>query len=112
MSPSGGDYYLAATRVLGTIPVPDGGPEWTAYENKMCAELLDAVEAAGGGWAWAGALVVAGDMQPRSRNPRYLEVLDHVLAFLDESAVPPAYVPRFALDRWAETSGSAFGAAR
>lgn len=106
VSPSGGDYYLAATRVLGTIPVPDGGPEWTAYEDRMCAELLEAVEAAGGGWAWAGPLVVAGDMQPRSRNPHYLKILDRALAFLHGAGVPSMFIPRFALDRWSEVNGS------
>jgi len=111
-TPSGGDYFLHATRVLGTIPLPDGGPEWTAYEDRMCAELLTAVKSAGGGWAWGGALVVAGDMQPRSRNPNYLDVLDRALAFLCEAGVPSAMIPRYALDRWHETHESVeFGAA-
>jgi hypothetical protein len=111
VTPSGADYYLHATEVLGTFPVPDGGPKWTAYEDRMCAELIAAVEAAGGGWAWAGALVVAGDMSPRSRNPHYLDLIDRSLAFLHESGVPSAFIPGFALDRWFETNGSVrFGA--
>lgn len=72
----------------------------------MSVDLLDAVEALGGGWAWGGALVVAGDMEPGSQNPKYLHILDQASTFLHESGVPWAFIPRFALDRWSTTHPS------
>lgn len=102
VTPDGSDYYLHAAEVLGYMPVPSS-PEWAPYEERLCEELVAAVEEAGGGWAWAGALVVASDMHLSSRNPTYLSVLDRALAFVRGAGVPYELIPRFAFDRWAQT---------
>jgi tetratricopeptide (TPR) repeat protein len=102
VTPDGSDYYLHAAEVLGFMPVPSS-PEWTPFEDRLCEELVAAVEEAGGGWAWAGALVVASDMHLSSRNPSYLSVLDRAIAFVRGAGVPYELIPRFAFDRWAET---------
>ena len=83
------------------FPLP-GAPPWEAFEERFCAELLEATHAAGG-WAPAGALLVASDLSLSSRHPPFLEVVDRGLEFLRDNGVPMIYVPNFALDRWRET---------
>lgn len=102
VTPDGSDYYLHAAEVLGFMPVPSS-PAWAPYEDRLCEELVAVVEEAGGGWAWAGALVVASDMHLSSRNPSYLSVLDRALAFVRDAGVPYELIPRFAFDRWVES---------
>jgi hypothetical protein len=105
VTPDGSDYFLHAVDVLGTMPRL-GTPEWKDFEDRFCPELLSAVESAGGGWAWAGALVVASDMDMSSQHPKYLLILDRALAFIRGAGVPYAFVPAFAFDRWAQTQAA------
>ncbi len=85
------------------FPTP-GTPNWNMYETRLCTELRDAA-LEHGGWAIAGALYVAVDLDVRSDNPRYLELLDLAADFLHTQGVPATHVPRFVLDRWNAAHG-------
>ncbi|MDQ3678212.1 MAG: hypothetical protein M3401_15685 [Actinomycetota bacterium] len=98
VEPPGSTYLLEAVDLMGTtFPLP-GSPEWTEFEHRICTELLEAA-AEVGGWAIAGALYVATDLDTDSRSPLYLEIIDRASAFLHASGVPYDHIPNFVLQR-------------
>lgn len=104
VDPSAAEILLDTAAAMG-IPFPTpSAPDWNAYETRLCSELRDAAEEHGG-WAIAGALYVAVDLDVRSDNPRYLELLDLAADFLHREGVPADHVPRFVLDRWNAAHG-------
>ena len=97
-------YVMVAIERSGASP---GTPGWTAVNRQFLDELA-AAAAAGGDWAYVGALCVGQDfvMSETKNDERYLGIVDHALEFLRTDGVSYTTLPPWALERWRSLHGT------
>jgi hypothetical protein len=96
-------YVIAAIETSGASP---GTPAWTEVNRRFLNEL-EAAAAAGGDWAYAGALCVGQNFVTTETrgDPTFLAVVDRALELLRVDGVSYTALPRWAVEYWQSQHG-------
>lgn len=86
------------------------GPATSAYRvagtEKATSEIVEAVSSGPGREsAILGAYSLLAEIDPESRDPRYLSLIDEVLELLRTRRFSSGHLSRYEADRWVETHG-------
>ena len=96
-------FYLPGLLAAGA-PGPES-EEWRSFNERLLSELIDAADADGSGWAWAGALYVAKDLDMDVTVPGYTTIIDRSVPFLVDAGCT-GWIPPFAMDAYHQRPGA------